>query len=179
MRRFNMFLVAGMLLTFLLHAIMGSLQLVGAGSGAMKTVAWVLVGFITAHVIVTTILTVQSLHARRLSGAGYFKDNALFWARRISGFLIIIPLIMHLAIFNASNAEVYRLQEFTTGRMISQILLVAAIALHVLTNVKPALISYGVKGEKRVAADVWVILSVLLLLFTLAFVIYYLRWIAL
>ena len=179
MRKLNMFLVSGMLVTFLIHSIMGSLQLAGANADAMKNVAWVMVGFISAHVIVTSVLTFQSLKARKLSGAGYFKDNLLFWTRRISGFAVIIPLILHLVIFRASNAEVYRLQVFTAGRMISQILLVAAIALHVLTNIRPALISFGVKGTRPVAVDIIFILSVLLILFAAAFVIYYLRWAAL
>lgn len=178
MRRINMILVIGMLVTFLIHGIMGALQIAGADANAMKTTAWICVGFVALHVIVTSILTVQTLHARRLSGAGYFKDNLLFWTRRISGFLVIIPLIMHLVIFHSSNAEAYRLQVFTTGRMISQILLVAAIALHVLTNIKPALISFGVKGHREFAVDLLFILTIILLLITAAFVIYYLRWMA-
>ena len=178
MRRLNMFLVAGMLVSFLAHAIMGSLQLVGASSNALKIVAWILVGLISAHVAVTTILTVQTLYARKKAGVGYFKNNLLFWARRISGLTIIIPLIMHLVIFRASNADAYRLQVFTTGRLISQILLIAAIALHVLINVKPALMSFGVKGHKVYAADIIFVLSVLLLIFAAAFAVYYWRWIA-
>ena len=178
MRKCNMFLVAGMLVTFLLHGIMGALQLAGADADAQKTVGWISVGFICAHVVVTTVLTVQTLRARRRSGAGYFRDNLLFWVRRISGFTILIPLAMHLFIFRAGNADAYRLQVFTTGRLISQILLVATLALHILTNIRPAMIAFGVKGHKAIAMDLLFVVAVLLLLFAAAFAVYYLRWAA-
>lgn len=178
MRKLNMFLVIGMLITFLAHAIMGSLRLFGADANALKVVAWISVAFITAHVIVTTILTIQTLHARKMSGAGYFKENKLFWVRRISGFAIVIPLIMHLVIFRSSNADAYRLQVFTTGRMISQILLVAAIALHVLTNIRPTGIAFGIRGLKKYSTDILFVLTIILLVLMAAFVVYYLRWMA-
>ena len=178
MRKLNIVLVICIIVSLLLHAITGSMQLVGASVVPQKTIARVTVVFVCAHMIVSLILTVQSLIAMKRSGAGYFKDNLLFWARRISGLTIPIPLIMHLAIFMARDVEAYRLKAFTTGRLISQLLLVAAIALHVLCNVKPALISLGIKDRKSYGADIIFILSVLLLFFAVAFAIYYIRWAA-
>ncbi len=178
MRRLNTVLVVGMLVTFLIHGIMGALQIAGADADAQKTIARVCLTFVAGHVIVTSVLTARTLRARRLSGAGYFRDNLLFWVRRISGFAVIIPLVMHLLIFRAGNAEAYRLQAFTTGRLISQILLVAALALHVLSNVRPLLISLGIRGHRAFALDLMLVLSVLLLLFAAAFAIYYTRWAA-
>ena len=178
MRKLNMFLVIGMLATFLIHGITGALQLAGAGTSAQKTIAWICAGFICAHAVIGLILTVQTISARRRAGAGYFKDNLLFWTRRISGFALLIPLAMHLFIFRAAAGSAYRLQVFTQGRMISQILLVVLLALHVLTNIKPALIAFGVRGHRAFAVDILFVLSVLLLLFAAAFAIYYLRWAA-
>ena len=178
MRKLNMFLVIGILVTFILHGVGGALRLAGASAGTMTAAAWCCVGLITAHVIVTVILTVQTLQARRRSGAGYFRENKLFWARRISGLVILIPLIMHLTIFRTGSGAAFRLTVFTTGKLISQILLVLAIALHVLTNIKPALISFGVRDTKAFRVDLLFILSVILLLFGAAFVVYYLRWMA-
>lgn len=178
MRKLNIFAVAGMLVTFLIHAILGALQITGAGSTALKPVAWVSVGFVAVHMILSTVLTVQTLHARHMSHAGYFRDNKLFWVRRISGFLIVIPLIMHLLIFSPANAGAYRVHVFSTGRLVSQILLVLAIALHVISNIRPALITCGIRSLKAYAVDILLVLSVLLLLFIIAFVVYYVRWMA-
>ena len=72
-----MFLVIGMLLTFIAHAVMGAFKLFGTNADALKPVAWICFCFIIAHVIVTSVLTYQSLYARKKSGAGYFKENKL------------------------------------------------------------------------------------------------------
>ena len=178
MRKLIMFIVIGMLLTFLAHGIMGSFKLMGADADALKTVAWISMGFVTAHIIIVTILTVKTLYARHKSGAGYFKGNGIFWARRISGFAIIIPLIMHIVIFTPTNQDVMRLAVFTAGRLVSQILLVLTITLHVITNAKPALITMGIKGLKKYTFDILFILSLIMLFFAVAFAIYYFRWMA-
>ena len=176
MRKCNLVLTAGMLVTFLAHAIMGSQRLFGGNAAPVKALAWISVGFVAAHAAVATVLTAQTLRARRRSGAGYFNENKLFWTRRISGFAILIPLVLHLTIFSTGSADAFRLQAFTTGRLLSQILLVACIALHVLTNIRPALIAFGVKDTKAFAVDLLLALSVLLLIFAAAFAVYYVRW---
>ena len=178
LRKINMFLVIGMLVTFLAHAISGSLRLAGAGISPETLSAHLCEGFIGLHVIVTTILTVQTLRARRLSGAGYFRENSTFWARRISGFAVLIPLLAHLYIFMDAPTDPVRLNVFTTGRLISQILLVATLAVHIISNVRPALISFGIRNLRAFAVDILFVLSVILLLFALAFAVYYIRWMA-
>lgn len=178
MRKLNMFLVLGMLVTFLIHAVSGSLLILGADADAKKTAARICIGFIAAHILVSVILTVQTLIVRKKAGAGYFKENKLFWARRISGFAVIIPLIMHLVIFRSSSEPAYRLQVFTAGRLASQILLAAALAIHVLTNIRPVLISFGLRDTKRTAADILLILAAVLLMAAIAFAVYFARWAA-
>ena len=55
-----MFLVIGMLLTFIAHAVMGAFKLFGTNADALKPAAWICFCFIFAHVIVTSVLTYQS-----------------------------------------------------------------------------------------------------------------------
>ena len=85
---------------------------------------------------------------------------------------------MHLLIFRAGNADVYRLKVFTTGRLVSQLLLVLCLALHILTNIRPLMISLGAKSYRAFALDAIIVLTVLLALFAVAFGIYWLRWAA-
>lgn len=178
MRKLNLFIVVGMLVTFLVHAVMGALQLSGANANTLKSLAWVCVGLITAHIVVSVVLTIQTLYACKKSGTGYFRNNLMFWAKRITGFTIVIPLVMHLMIFHSESGDAFRLQVFTSGRMISQILLVVTIALHVMINIKPLLTGFGVKENRAFAGDIIFVLSVVLLLLAAAFVVYYLRWTA-
>lgn len=167
-----------MMATFIVHGIMGSMKLMGGNADALKGAAYLCMAFICMHIIVTCILTFETLKARKMSGAGYFKENRLFWARRISGFTILIPLAMHLIIFSGTNSGgAFRLVEFTAGRLASQIILVITIAFHVLTNIEPAMISFGVKSTKAFSHDVMFVISVILLLFCTAFAAYYIRWV--
>ena len=176
MRKLNVFLVAGIFITFIIHALMASLRLFGAETDTVKIIAFICAGLICAHVAVTVILTVQTLHARKKSGAGYFRSNLMFWARRISGLTILIPLLMHIFIFSGTGDDAFRLVTFTTGRFISQIFLVVTIAFHGLINIRPLMISLGAKSPKLFSADLIFIISVILLIAAAAFSFYYLRW---
>ena len=178
MRRFNLLLVIGILLTFLLHAVMSSFRLLGADANTMTWAAWLCVGLVSLHVAVTAILTVRTLRAIHQSGKSYFRENTLFWARRISGFALLIPLVMHILIFPGTGEEAYRLVLFHSGRFLSQLLMVVCLALHVLTNLRPMFIGLGVRHPKLLSADGCLVLSVVLLLACTAFCVYYLRWMA-
>ena len=93
------------------------------------------------------ILTVKTLLTIKKSGKGYFRENLLFWTRRISGFALIID-------------EAYRLVFFHSGRLISQILLAACLALHIIMNIRPMLIGMGAKQRGLLSADICFVLSV-------------------
>lgn len=176
LRKLNVFTVLGMLLCFAAHGIMGSLKLMGADTSALKAAAWAGLCFIAAHIVITSILTEQTLYALKRSGAGYFRNNLLFWARRISGFAIVIPLAVHLFIFRSGDTSAFRLQPFTSPVLVFHILMIVTIAFHVITNIRPLLISLGVKDRKAFSADMLFIISVLMLIFTAAFSVYYMRW---
>lgn len=178
MRRLNIFIVAAIFISFAAHAVMGALRLYGSDANALPVMAFVCAGLIGVHVVVTTILTCQTLKARRLSGAGYFRHNLLFWARRISGFTILIPLVMHIIIMSGSHDGAFRLLEFNGGRLASQIIFIVTLGFHILTNIQPALISLGIRSVKAFSADILFLISVILLFAAGAFCVYYFRWMA-
>jgi hypothetical protein len=89
----------------------------------------------------------------------------------------MVFLIAHILIFRGSTqGGAYRLNLFAGPQLVSQILMVISIAVHVITNVKPSLISLGIRSLKDYAVDILVVLSILLLIAGAAFVVYYLRW---
>lgn len=178
MRRINTFVIIGIMITFIFHAVSGSIRLFGADAGSPLTSAWICLALVVIHIIITIILTAKTLISIKKSGKGYFRENLLFWARRISGFALLIPLVMHLFIFSGTGDEAYRLVLFNSGRLISQILLAAALALHILTNIHPLLIGMGIKHHKVISADMLFVVSVFLLFCCCAFCVYYLRWMA-
>ena len=176
MRKWNAILTAGIFVLFLLHAILGSYQLLGVGDTAVKAAAWGCMGLIAVHTGIGVKLTIDTLRVRKKTGVGYFRENTLFWARRVSGFAVMVLLVFHLTAFSDHSGAQYRLQWFDTGRLVTQLLLVAALALHVLSNVKPMLISFGVRAVRERAGDVLLILAALLLFMAAAFIVYYMRW---
>ena len=177
MRKWNGILTAVILALFLLHGILGGFQLLGVGSTALKTIAWGNVGLILIHTVIGLRLTAHTLKVWKRTGVSYFKENKLFWARRISGFAIMALLVFHRIAFSSTGTGGgYRLPWFTGARLAAQILLVAAIALHVITNVRPMLITFGIRSLRRWMGDVLLVLAVLLLFMAGAFIVYYLRW---
>lgn len=177
MRKWNAVLTVVILILFLLHAVFGSLQMLGVGNTALKELSWVTVGLIMVHTLMGLKLTLETVKAQRQTGVFYWRENKLFWSRRISGLAIMFLLFCHLTAFGYyTETGAYRLYWFTAGRLAVQILLLLAVGVHIITNVKPLLIAFGVKGLHSWLIDILVIISILLLFMAAAFVVYYLRW---
>ena len=95
MRKLNIIVIVGILLTVLCHILIGSFMLLGADNTIPKVLSRTALTLTGIHAVISSVLTVKTLRIRKKAGAGYFKENLMFWARRISGFAIIIPLVMH------------------------------------------------------------------------------------
>ena len=176
MRKWNTILSVLMLLIFMIHGIMGSFMLNGVGSSAGKILAWIGVGILAVHTVMGTVLTVQSLRAAKQSGKMYLKQNAIFWARRASGMAILILLFFHIGLFGKVQNGTYILFPFTTVKMVTQLLFVAAIFIHVFINIRPLLVSLGIISYKERRGDIYLILSALLLFIAGSVIFYYIGW---
>lgn len=176
MRKWNAVLSLAALVLFLIHGIAGSFLLLGPGSTALKVLARGMAVLVLIHTCIGIKYTADSLRVWRRTGAGYFRENRVFWARRISGLAILVFLLFHMTAFSAESEGFYRLQWFNAGKLAVHILLAASLAVHILTNIRPLMLSLGVKGGRRWLGDVLFVLAVLLLFMAAAFVIYYLRW---
>ena len=179
MRKCNAVLSIGILALFLIHAVAGAFQLFGfisGGSAVMEKIAFAMVCLIFIHFVIGIKLTFDTVTAIKKSGASYFKENKLFWIRRISGFAVMLFVIFHIMIFLGTNNGAYRLNLFEGIQLASQLLLVLSAAVHVITNIKPLMIAVGAKSYRVFLTDIILVLSILLVLTGIAFVIYYLRW---
>ena len=176
MRKWNGILTGVIFVLFLLHGILGGFQLLGSGHVISRTLAHILAALVILHVILGTILTVQTLQIQKQTGAPYWKKTRLFWARRLSGFLVMSLLLFHVTAFSDRTSSAFRLLWFNEPRLIAQLLLVLALAVHILSNIRPALITFGIRPLKDRAGDLIFIMTVLLLFMSAAFIVYYLRW---
>ncbi len=176
MRKLNTILAVLMLLIFMIHGIMGSFMLVGVGSSAGKVLAWIGVAILVVHTAIGILLTVRSLRTAKQADQKYLKQNNIFWARRASGLAILILLFFHIGLFGKVQNGTYILFPFTTVKMVTQLLFVAAFFVHVFINIRPLLVSLGIISYKERRNDIYLILSVLLLFIVGAVILYYIGW---
>ena len=179
MRRFNAILSMMILLLFLVHGIVGAFQLIGlmpGGSTVLRVLSWVMTGLILVHAVIGIKFMIEALLTAKKTKAPYLKENLLFWTKSVSGLAIMLFLLSHILIFVGRQNGVFRLNYFGGFQLATQILLVLSIATHVIANVKPLMISFGIKSLKPYAKDILFVLSVVLFLAGVSFVIYYLRW---
>ena len=177
MRKCNAILTGLILALFLAHGVLGSFQMLGVSNGPLKALSWIMAALVAVHTCIGVKLTADTVKAQKKTGAAYFRENTLFWARRVSGLAVMAFLLLHVTAFGYHTPErAYRLKWFTAGKLTAQLLLAASVAVHIISNVRPMLISFGIRGLKQWAADILAVVSVLLLFMAAAFVVYYLRW---
>ena len=180
MRRVNAFVTALLFLLFLVHLIRGGLILIGAvqgGNTLFTIITHSMLTLLMVHVLIGTVLTVQTVMTVRRSGTFYMKENRMFLIRRISGFALMFFMVSHVMIFSGSNVSgAYRLTLFDAPALISQILLVICLLIHLGCNIRPLGISLGIDGSDGKRTDAVIVLSILLLLGGIAFFVYYFMW---
>ena len=179
MRKWNTILSLAALVLLLLHGVLESFHLIGTGGQITKLLPRAALTLLLLHAALGVKYTADSLLVWKKTGAGYFRENRLFLARRISGFLILVLLFFHVGAFGEVVDGVFHLHPFTGIKLAHHLLLAAALAVHVLTNLRPLLLSLGVNGRRRWVGDLLFVLTVLLLFMAAAFVIYFLHWNAL
>lgn len=176
MRKINTKLSLALLIIFVLHGLMGSFMLLGIGSSAGKILAWIGVAVLVAHTAIGIILTIQSFRVSKNTGSSYLKQNAIFWARRVSGLAILLMLFFHIGLFGGVTDGVFIFFPFTTVKLVTQLLLIASLFTHLLINIRPLLISFGIISSKERRCDIYLVLSVILLFCAGAVIIYYIGW---
>ena len=180
MRKFNAILGIAIFALFLLHIIVGSLQLTGlipGGNVFMQAGSWLLITAVCVHTAIGIRLTADTFTAVKKSGASYFRENKLFWIRRISGFAVMLFIAAHVILFMGhGSGGAFRLNLFDVPQLIMSILLVLSVLLHIVTNIRPLMLAFGARSGKEFIADMAVIFSVLLLVSGAAFAVYFVRW---
>ena len=176
MRKVNAVITALIMILFVAHGVLGAFQMIGVGGTAHKVIAQAAFILVVVHALVGFKLTMDSWKVQRKTGVSYRKENRLYSARRISGFAILVLLVFHMTAFTTKVDGATRLVHFDAFRLACQILLVLAILVHVISNAKPMLISFGIRSLRERVFDILFVISVLLLFMAFAFVIYYLRW---
>ena len=176
MRKWNNILARVILVLFLLHALMGSLMLLGMSNISWKPLSWLLLAAVIAHGVLGVLATVQAVKSGKVSGKWYLRQNAAYWTKRFSGLAILLLLFFHISAYTTTVGGAFFLKEFTFGRMAAQLLLIFSIFIHLAVSVKSMLIARGIVKFKERTIDWMMILSLLMLFFAAAVVIYFIQW---
>ncbi len=173
MRKLNLALVCLMIVLFLLHAVFGAMQLTFLGTNSLKVCAWICFGLMIVHACLSVFLTADALRNK----TRYPKETKVFWARRISGIAVLILVVWHVFALSCYREGIYTLKYFGVGKLIGHLLLVLALAFHLLSNLRSLLIGFGAeKLYDEHLTDMIIIGAVVMSVFAAAFVVYYLAW---
>lgn len=176
MKRINAVMAAALLLLLAVHGLGNSLQLFGVGSVVPGVIGWALAVIAVLHFVVGLVLTIDTFRAQKAAGAAYLGLNKRFWTVRFSGFAIAVFAVFHALTFAQFGNGALRLAFFGPIQLAASLMLVVSLAVHVLANLQPLMISLGVPSPKGRAEDLAVVFTVLLLATGIAFVVYFLRW---
>lgn len=176
MRKWNNILAQVIIVLFLLHALMGSLMLLGISNISFKPLSWLLLLAVSVHGVLGILSTIQAVKGGKKSGKWYLRQNAAYWTKRFSGLAILILLCFHISAYTTTVGDAFFLKEFTIGRMTAQLLLIISIFIHLAVSVKSMLIAKGVTKFKERTTDWMMVLSLMILFFATAVVIYFIQW---
>ncbi len=163
MRKFNTVLVLLIMLLLLYHTIFGSLHLFGIGPGSLKKLAFAMLMLVMAHAVVSMIVTVRAEKAGISTKARYNKEYRAFWGRRISGMLVAVFALIHAYTMFRDKNGVPRIARLPKFLNLATPLLIFFVYLHILTNVRPLLISLGVRNIDRKEKVIKAALTVVML----------------
>jgi len=165
---------------FVFHAVIGALEMIGVLPGELrigKISARILLTGVIIHVMICLKLTIGTLTAIKRSGTGYFKENKLFWIRRISGFAVIIFLAAHFTAFIGKTENgIYILNRFGIIELTMSVLLVLTLLLHLMTNIRPLMLGFGTIKKRGILTGAALTAAILMLFMGAAFLIYFIRW---
>ena len=165
MRLVNAVVTTIIMMLFFIHMIWGGLELAGVISGGSKLfliLSCLLIAFIIIHMIISLKFTADTIKACRISKVSYFKENRIFWLRRISGVALMLFIIIHVLIFLGKNANgVYLLNVFNAAALISQLLMVVSLLVHLISNITPLRIAFGIVDKKDFKTDLILVFSIL------------------
>ena len=175
MRRLNGILAFTAIILFVVHGVMSSLLMMDVTEVVVKALPHAVVAIVGVHALISLGYTIRALCVARRTHAPYFRENRLFWARRISGFAVLCLLAFHMFAFTVNNGA-FRLIPFDTVRFVMQLLFLLSVAVHVISNVKPVLISLGARKLRQKSGTILFFVSAGLLVMTIGFIVYYVRW---
>ena len=178
MRKTNMVFSISMILLLLVHSVIGVLTLTGAVAGGLVLSKIISLAFLTVfsvHVVLSTMLTARSVVYIKHSGASYFRENRMFWVRRISGLAILPFILQHFWMFSPEFTEegILIVPGFDHLNLAVSVLLAVCVIIHAASNIRSLCISMGTGISRILIIIVFVLFLAGLICISMSFVYYF------
>lgn len=174
MRRINHVLTIVLMVLLEVHIVVCSFLMFGWSHLILEQIARIEFVLVMCHALIGILLTFKKNQFR--SSNHYIEKNKLYWWRRVTGLGILVLSIPHMSMFvKWIDNSIVKMKFLSSIQMVSHVLFLLFIVVHLALNMKPMLISMGIKKYKRVN-EVLLVISVVLSIFALvASILYYLR----
>ncbi|MBR5088005.1 MAG: hypothetical protein IK093_01115 [Ruminiclostridium sp.] len=173
MRKLNAIISVILTVLFLFHLVTGGLLLAGFDDSlyiVSKVSAFILLAAITVHIVICVKFTADTFKALGKTGSGYFAENGMFWVRRISGVAVLVFAVLHAIMLTGDNYMNYGFPQ-----LMLSVLFVASLAVHLIGNIRPLMIAFGLGRGEKISVTVMLVLSTALLASGAAFCVYFVR----
>ena len=169
MRKFNTVIVLLIMLLFIDHITFGSLHFLGTKFGIAAPFAMTMMILVLIHAAVSIIITIRAEVAGFKTKARYNKENRQFWLRRVSGMAILVLAIAHVVLMQKGSDGVPKISRMPKVFNLLLPLLLLSVGVHISQNIRPLLISMGVKNREKKEK----IIKLLIILFTIIAIVSY------
>ena len=163
MRKLNTIIVLIIMILIIDHIIFGSMHFLGTGASVIKPLAMIMFLLVLIHAVISMIITIRAEKVGFKTKARYNKENRQFWLRRASGMAIVILAFIHAYSMVKNEKGIPNITRMPKALRFSTPLLILSVGIHLLGNIRPLLISLGIRKLDRYEK----IIKVLVILITL------------
>lgn len=169
MRKLNTIIVLLIMLLFIDHITFGSLHFLGTKFGITAPFAMTMFVLVLIHAIISIIITIKAEVVGFKTKARYNKENRQFWQRRASGIAILVLASMHVFLMQKGENGIPKIARMPKVFNLLLPLLLLSVGIHISQNIRPLLISLGIKNREKKEK----IIKLLIILFTILVIIAY------
>lgn len=156
MRKINSIIATIILVLLVDHIIFATLHLAGYPVHVFGPLAYLMLALVIIHGVLSMILTVNAEKTGMKTKARYNKENAEFWARRTSGVAILAFAIFHAHAMMKLPDGRPRISTLGPIARICNIGLAISVCVHIVINIKPLMISLGIRKHNLLSKILYV-----------------------
>ena len=175
MKKVNSVISLLLIIMVFVHGIFASLLMIGVIEKPNPIPAVICLVLLLIHIILSIKLTVKTVKDAMSSGDKYEVENKMFVIRRLSGVIMVLLLIAHLVFYFGPQIENFTSTPFTVVQLVLLILLVISLIVHIVTNIRPLMVSLGVVSSDAIRAVLCIFVTSALLLMATSSVVFFLK----